>query len=79
MNPDVTMNGLQFVAAIASDEVERLKRLNKILYGACQMAFDELDNVYDVDLGPDYTKESPFTGCGEVMRVLKTAMDAGRA
>jgi hypothetical protein len=75
---DVTMNGLQFVAAIASDEVERLKRLNKILYGACQMAFDELDNVYDVDLGTDYTKEIPFTGAGEVMRTLKQAMETAR-
>jgi hypothetical protein len=53
----------------------RVKRERDELLKACQRAYEELDNHYDVDRGTDYTKEYPFNGAGVLMSVLKRAID----
>ena len=53
----------------------RVKRERDELLKACQRAYEELDNIYDVDRGTDYTKEYPFSGAGVLMSVLKRAID----
>jgi len=54
----------------------RVKTERDTLLAACQRAYAELDIRYDVDRDSNggHT-ESPFNGAGELMRVLKSAID----
>jgi hypothetical protein len=58
-----------------AETVLRVKRERDELLKACQRAYEELDNHYEVDRGTDYTKEYPFNGAGVLMSVLKRAID----
>ena len=54
----------------------RIKAERDSLLAACIHAYAELDDRYDVDMDSEgASKEYPFNGAGEVMRVLKQAID----
>lgn len=45
------------------------------LLAACKAAYDELDNIYDVDQpAGESPKEYPFNGAGELMAKLRSAI-----
>ena len=54
----------------------RIKAERDALLVACQRAYAELDDRYDVEQFSDGDfKEYPFSGAGEMMRYLKAAID----
>lgn len=54
----------------------RVKAERDALLVACQRAYAELDDRYDVDRDSNGGRtESPFNGAGELMLVLKNAID----
>lgn len=54
----------------------RVKRERDALLKACQRAYDELDNHYDVDQpAGERPREYPFSGAGELMTELKRVID----
>jgi hypothetical protein len=54
----------------------RVKAERDALLAACQRAYADLDNHYEVDRDSDGSHtEYPFNGAGELMNVLKAAID----
>jgi len=54
----------------------RVKIERDALFVACKRAYEELDDRYDVDRDSEGGhKEYPFNGAGELMRILKEAID----
>lgn len=54
----------------------KIKAERDALLLACQLVYAQLDDRYDVEqTSVGYFKESPCTGAGEWMRVLKSAID----
>lgn len=62
-----------------SETVLRMKAERDALLAACQRAYEELDERYDIDQDGERLKEYPFSGAGELMRVLKSAIDKASA
>jgi hypothetical protein len=55
----------------------RVKEDRDRLLAACKTAYNALDNIYDVDEPePGRKIEHPFSGAGQVMRKLRTAIDS---
>ena len=53
----------------------RIKAGRDHLLAACTTALEMLDNVYDVDEPePGHRKEYPFSGAGDLMNKLRTAI-----
>ena len=54
----------------------QVKRERDLLLKACQRAYADLDNHYDVDqYSEGGGREYPFSGAGELMTMLKRAID----
>lgn len=58
----------------------RIKADRDALLNVCKVAYEALDNVYDVDESePGHYKEYPFSGAGGLLSALRRAIEKSEA